>query len=111
MFCLSSDDTLTTEDLLTTLEDVTDWNGLGRCLRLPRTRRDEIKEDSTYQTDSQRKGAIVEVYLKNHPSPSWKEVAWALCMMTAENYVDTDNVKNHQSLRNMYNRKVVTGII
>ena len=46
-------------------------------MNIPESKRDEIK--SQYSDDAQRcSRACWELYLNDHPSPTWKEVAYAL---------------------------------
>ena len=63
-----SDSTLTLQNLLTLLKSVSDWSDLGQWLDVPRSRRNVMTG----------KESMLEEWLKNHPAPSWKLVAWAL---------------------------------
>ena len=49
-------------------------------MNIPPSKRDEI--ESQHSGDAQRcSRACWELYLKDHPSPTWKEVAYALYKM------------------------------
>ena len=49
-------------------------------MNIPVSKRDEIR--SQHSGDAQRcSRACWELYLKDHPSPTWKEVAYALYKM------------------------------
>jgi hypothetical protein len=63
LFC--ADSTLTVPHLLSALQGVADWKGLGQWLDVPWSRRTG-------------KESMLEECLQNHPAPSWKLVAWAL---------------------------------
>ena len=63
-----SDSTLTLQNLLTLLKSVSDWSGLSIWLDVPASRRAVMTG----------KESMLEEWLKNHPAPSWKLVAWAL---------------------------------
>ena len=63
-----SDSTLTLQNLLTLLKSVSDWSWLGQLLDVPASRRSMMTG----------KESMLEEWLKNHPAPSWKVVAWAL---------------------------------
>ena len=63
-----SDSTLTVPSLLVALRDVTNWNFLGQWLDIPRSTLLVVSE----------KESVLDEWLKNHPAPTWKLVAWAL---------------------------------
>ena len=69
LFC--PDSTLTVPHLLSALQGVADWKGLGEWLGVPRSRLVVMTE----------KESMLEEWLQNHPAPSWKLVAWALYRM------------------------------
>ena len=54
--------------LLSALQGVVNWTGLGYWLGVPPSRRNMMTE----------KESMLEEWLQNHPTPSWKLVAWAL---------------------------------
>ena len=66
--CSDVDHTLTVDNLLAALQRVRGWNRLGWWLDVPLSRRDAMSgmED------------LIREWLKHHPAPSWKLVAWAL---------------------------------
>ena len=75
-----SETTLNLPNLNTLLERVShDWSGIGAYMNIPLSKRDEIGSQHSY--DAQRcSRACWEVYLKEHPSPTWQHVAYALYM-------------------------------
>ena len=70
------DPTLTSENLMTVLEEVHDWHMLGFRLDIPDSKLREIREH--YPPDNQCKVSMVTHWLHTHPAPSWKRVAGAL---------------------------------
>ena len=52
------------------------WDLLGRKLRLPKSKRDEIR--GTYDSNSERKEAILVSYATEHPWPNWQHVVYLL---------------------------------
>ena len=75
MFSLT-DPSLNLTNLTKLLEDVKDWNYVGAILDIPDSVRDIIQEQ--HSSVSQRKEAYWEWYLNNHPSPSWRYIAYIL---------------------------------
>ena len=71
-----TDPSLTLANLTQLLQDVGDWNYLGRSLDIPYLVRDSIPSQDSSQ--SERMKALGEWYLNNHPCPSWRHVAHAL---------------------------------
>ena len=69
------DPTLTLPNLTTVLENV-DWYSVGWLMDIPAATRDMIRASGG--EDSQRRQKCWEVYLSEHPLPSWKQVADAL---------------------------------
>ena len=59
---LSSEPTLTIENLRTELEQV-EWEHLGDILNAPPSRQRHTKE------------VIIEEFIRNHPAPSWRLIA------------------------------------
>ena len=82
--CSDVDHTLTVDNLLPTLQIVTDWKRLGQLLDVPLSRRNAMswKED------------LIREWLKHHPAPSWKLVAWALYRI--------EEVTEHNVLKQLY---------
>ena len=70
LFCLllCPDSTLTVPHLLSALQGVADWKGLGAWLGVPWSRLSVMTG----------KESMLEEWLHDHPAPSWKLVAWAL---------------------------------
>ena len=46
---------------------------IGYCLNIPKSKQQDI--NSRYSSDNQRKQAIIEEFIDNHPAPSWRLVA------------------------------------
>ena len=95
-----ADPTLTTDNLMEVVKDVEDcWSDLGIWL-VPDSKRVEIR--SLYQSDHYRMEAMVDSYVRHHPTPSWKRVAEALqrvnlhkpADVVANNYVKGTDI-NH----------------
>ena len=77
MFSLT-DPSLNLTNLTKLLEDVKDWNFVRGGLAIPYSVYDSISEQ--HSSMSQRKEACWEWYLNNHPSPSWRYIAYILCV-------------------------------
>ena len=86
-----SDSTLTLQNLLTLLKSVSDSSGLGQWLDVPMSRRAVMTG----------KESMLEEWLKNHPAPSWKLVAWA--------FYKKGQLTEHNVLKQLYG-KHVTGM-
>ena len=69
------DPTLTLPNLTTLLENV-DWYEVERLMDTPDATHDMIRTSGG--DGSQRRQKCWEMYLSEHPSPSWKQVADAL---------------------------------
>ena len=73
-----SETTLNLPNLNTLLERVgNNWYGIGLWMSIPSSKLDEIKNRHPYD-DLQCSHACWELYLKEHPSPTWRRVAYAL---------------------------------
>ena len=70
---LSPEPTLTVSNLYDALEEVKELDKIGNDLNIPRSKQQDI--NSRYSSDSQRKQAIMEEFINNHPAPSWRLVA------------------------------------
>jgi len=102
-----TDNSLTLEALEEHLVDISDWNGLGRCLRVHRSIRQEIEKNfTTYQ---ERKTAVLKEYIENHPAPSLQEISWCLYISTGDDYNNSEEVKSHNSLKKLYDKNIVPG--
>ena len=51
-------------------------DGIGRWLDLPDSKRSEVKRN--YCSPAQRREAYIDVYVNEHPHPTWKELSQAL---------------------------------
>ena len=78
------DPTLTSNNLLQALASVHDWYHLGwggyggGGLGVPRAVCNEIRRSADYQTEEEKKKAMLLYYLHTVPQPSWQTVAGAL---------------------------------
>ena len=87
-----ADPTLTTDNLMEVVKEVEDhWWKLRIWLDMPSSKREEIK--SLYQSDHHRMEAVVDHYVRHHPTPSWKEVAGALRGMHLNDQADKITAK------------------
>ena len=77
-FIVNIDLTITTEKLVELFGTVGEQlvDGIGLCLDLPKSKREEIKVN--YQSPTQQRDAYLDLYVSDHPYPSWKTVANAL---------------------------------
>ena len=65
--------TLTASNLYDALEEVKELDKIGDSLNIPESKRQDI--NSRYSSHNQRKHAILEEFINNHPAPSWRLVA------------------------------------
>ena len=79
-----TDPTLTINNLLQALASVHDWHypgcggGHGDGLGVPDAVCNEIRYSADYQTEEEKKKAMLLYYLHTVPQPSWQTVAGAL---------------------------------
>ena len=83
--CSHPDPTLTLDNLLSVLERVTDWYGLGLWLDVPESKRDVMME----------KESMLREWLDNHPAPSWELLAWALYRSRSGRLTEHSVLKHH----------------
>ena len=90
---LPADPTLTTEKLMEVVKEVEDrWEELGRRLDMGLTGKlTSIKR--LYQSNHVQMEAVVDYYLKYHPTPSWRDVAVALQDMGLHKEADSITTK------------------
>ena len=77
-FVVNADLTITTKKvnyLFSTLKDE-EVDLIGFWLGLPDSKRNEIKRN--YHSPAQRREAYVDLYVNEHPHPTWKQLSWAL---------------------------------
>jgi hypothetical protein len=72
---------LSLTNLTTLLENVNvgfswRWRNIGNWLNIPGSKRDAIEHQ--HSSPDQRSRACWDLYVSDHPSPSWKGVAYAL---------------------------------
>ena len=65
--------TLTVSNLYDALDEVKELDKIAMYLDIPESKEQDI--NSQYSSDNQRKYAIIEEFVKNHPAPSWRLVA------------------------------------
>ncbi len=95
---IPADETLTMENLLAAFEGVTKWDEIGYRLRVPTTQQNEIR--SSFQTDDEKKEAILNHFLQHNPSPTWREAALALYRM-----------RHHDLVKTLYEKKYLIGML
>ena len=78
LMTVCTDLTITTDKLMDLFEsvDAEEVDYLGQALYLPQSERDKIKKN--YRSPTQRKEAYLDLYVHQHPSPSWREIAVVL---------------------------------
>ena len=81
VLCLYTDLTITTEKLMELFAPLDpekiDELGDKYYLGLPKSEIDRIQKD--YQSPTQRKEAYLDLYVHQHPCPTWSKVAGMLC--------------------------------
>jgi hypothetical protein len=75
---------LSLTNLTTLLENVNvgssdQWSQIGHWLNIPQSKLNAIEDQ--HSSPDQCSRACWNLYVTDHPSPSWKEVAYALYMM------------------------------
>ena len=77
-FCLCppSDPTLTVENVREVMVEVRDWVEVGIVLRVPYSKRQEIKQQSS--TAREKCLALGDYWVNTDPDPSWKKLAKVL---------------------------------
>ena len=87
-FVVNTDLTITTKkvnDLFSTLED--GWlEHVGNWLCLPYSKRSEIERN--YHRPAQRREAYIDIYVNEHPHPSWKKLSQLLRLVELPNQAD-----------------------
>ena len=76
-----ADPSLTINNLRLVTASVKNWYDLGHYaggLGVPEAVRDEIRYNTNYQTEEEKKEALLVYYLHNVPMASWPSVAGAL---------------------------------
>ena len=94
--CLSFpiESSLTATNICSVLADVKDWWGiwgLPYYLQIPSSKVKEMEQ--LYPDLSQRQSALIQLWLDQHPAPSWELVCWALYVM--QEYEVLKNVQNN----------------
>ena len=82
-----ADPTLTINNLRLVMASVKNWYGLGLSsggLDVPNAVCDEIRDSTAYQTEEEKKEALLLYYLDTMPMASWQDVAGALHYMKEE---------------------------
>ena len=98
LLLLLLDPTLTLSNLTTLLEKVY-WDDVGWRMDIPGATRDMIR--SSGGDDSQHRRRCWEVYLNEHPAPSWKYIAEALYVprLGGKDYLEELEVVQKKYLR------------
>ena len=75
---IPTDPSLTPSNLTSALDSLPDrlWKDFGKVIDVPQSTLDKIQ--SQYHTDGERKIALLRVYAKEHPEPTWERVSDAL---------------------------------
>ena len=84
---------LTAANLCTLLGDVKKWGsdyGIPVYLQIPRSKVKEMEQ--LYPDLSQRQSALIQLWLNQHPAPSWELICWAL--YRTEEYEVLENVQH-----------------
>ena len=78
LMTVCTDLTITTDKLMDLFESANPRrvDDLGDYLGLPQSERDKIKKN--YHSPTQRKEAYLDLYVHQHPCPSWREIARVL---------------------------------
>ena len=87
-FVVNTDLTITTKkvnDLFSTMKDGS-VDGVGRWLGLSDSKRSEIKRN--YHSPAQRREAYIDVYVNEHPHPTWKQLSEVLRTVGLPNQAD-----------------------
>ena len=87
-FVVNTDLTITTKkvnDLFSTVKD--DWvDNVGAWLDLPDSKKSEVKRN--YHSPAQRREAYIDLYVNEHPHPTWKELSLVLRGVGLPNQAD-----------------------
>jgi len=68
---------LTVDSVVSALKQVyQNWKELSVCLGIPASIQDQIHHQSS--TDEECILSLVQWWMKEHPSPSWRRILWAL---------------------------------
>ena len=87
-FVVNTDLTITTKkvnDLFSTMKDKM-VDVVGVWLDLPNSKRSEVKIN--YHSPAQRREAHIDVYVNEHPHPTWKQLSYALRGVELPNQAD-----------------------
>ena len=91
-FIINTDLTITTEkvtELFSTTNDVMFVDLVGFNLGLPQSKRDDIK--SNFHSAAQRRDTYIDVYVNDHPYPSWRHISNALSGVLLDHEADVVN--------------------
>ena len=76
-FVINTDLTITTEEVTKFFSEMeNDDAGVGNALGLPQSKRDEVK--NSHLSPAQRRNAYIDIYVNDHPFPTWSQVSQAL---------------------------------
>ena len=74
--CLTSDPTLTVENVREVMAEVGNWMGVAIWLDVPDSKRKEISRQSS--TEKEKCLALGDYWVNTVPDGSWEKLAWAL---------------------------------
>ena len=100
-----ADPTLTTDNLMEVVKEVEHrWWHLDFGLGVLSSKREEIR--SLYQSDHHRMEAMVDYYVRHHPTPSWRDVTRIL--QSASLYKQADEAAKYVKGADVNNVRVDT---
>ena len=75
-------DPFTPSNVMRVVREMEDWwgeRGLGRCLLIPQSKRDEIRQTFTDEMDQKKQ--LVLYWINTDPQAGWRTLIWALDYM------------------------------
>ena len=104
LMTVCTDLTITTDKLMDLFESANpgEVDDIGDWLDLPQSERDKIKKN--YRSPTQRKEAYLDLYVHQHPCPSWRRIAGVLrqfSLVQQADLVENTYVKGTQ-VRQLY---------
>ena len=91
---------LTQQNLSTVLESMDDilWGQFSHCVNIPVSEQERIRRQ--YSSASERKQAVISLFISSHPARSWKLVANALYQLGSRTVVG-DGSSCHRALNHL----------
>ena len=87
-FVVNTDLTITTKkvnDLFSTMKDEK-VDDVGVRLGLPDSKKNEVQRN--YHSPAQKREAYIDVYVNEHPHPTWKRLSQVLCWVELHNQAE-----------------------